>query len=177
MKLKVACQLDYESHENAPLILMLRPQNGIGQQIIEEKYFLSPNISFSEYQDVYGNLCQRMIAPLGKLTISTSSIVETQDYVDVNFEANFVPIENLPNEAIIYMLPSRYCESDKLFSLAFEITKDLPMGYAQVDAIRQWVKNNIIYEYGRSSSSTSADRKSTRLNSSHQCLSRMPSSA
>ena len=156
MKLKVACQLDYELKENAPLILMLRPQNGSEQKIIEENYLLNPPISFSEYQDVYGNLCQRMIAPLGKLTIKTSSIVETQHHVEVNFKAGFVPVENLPNEAIIYMLPSRYCESDKLFSLAFEITRNLPLGYAQVDAIRQWVKTYIVYEYGRSSSSTSA---------------------
>jgi len=156
MKLKVACQLDYESKENAPLILMLRPQNGLQQQIIEENYILSPNISFSEYQDVYGNLCQRIIAPSGKLTINTSSIVETQNHVEINFEAGYVPVENLPNEVIIYILPSRYCESDKLHSLAFEITQNLPLGYPQVDAIRQWVKTHIVYEYDRSSTSTSA---------------------
>ena len=156
MKLKVACQLVYELKENAPLILMLRPQNGLEQQILEENFVLTPNIPVSEYQDVYGNLCQRMFATLGKLTINTTSIVETQAHVEVNFDAGFVPVENLPNEAIIYMLPSRYCESDKLFSLAFEITQNLPLGYAQVDAIRQWVKTHIVYEYGRSSSSTSA---------------------
>jgi transglutaminase-like putative cysteine protease len=156
MKLKVACQLVYESLENAPLILMLRPQNGLEQQIIEENYNLSPRLPIAEYQDFYGNLCQRFIIPIGKLTIETSAIAEVKDELDINFEADFVPIENLPNEAIIYLLPSRYCESDKLYSLASEITRDLPLGYAQVDAIRQWVKDNIHFEYGRSSSSTSA---------------------
>jgi transglutaminase-like putative cysteine protease len=156
MKLKVACQLDYDSKENAPLILMLRPQNGSEQKLIEENYLLTPNIPITEYQDFYGNLCQRMIAPLGKLNIKTSSIFEVKGEFDTNFEAAFVSVENLPNEAIIYTLPSRYCESDKLSNLAFEITQNLPLGYPQVEAIRKWVKNNLTYEYGRSSSSTSA---------------------
>lgn len=156
MKLKVACQLHYDSKENAPLILMLRPQNGFEQRLIEENYILSPSIPISEYQDVYGNLCQRMIAPLGKLTIKTSSTVEVNEKLETNFEAGFVPIENLPHEAIIYTLPSRYCESDKLYKLAVEVTQHLPMGYAQVEAIRRWVKAHLTYEYGRSSSSTSA---------------------
>ena len=156
MKLKVACQLVYDSKENAPLILMLRPQNGSEQQLIEEDYLLTPNIPISEYQDVYGNLCQRMVAPLGKLSIKTSSIFEVKENLETNFGAAFVPVENLPNEVIIYTLPSRYCESDKLSNLAFEITQKYPLGYPQVEAIRSWVKSHLTYEYGRSSSSTSA---------------------
>lgn len=156
MKLKVACQLDYELKENASLILMLRPQNDPKQQLIEQTYILTPNIPLSEYLDVYGNLCQRILAPIGNLNIKTQSIFEVEETLETKMEAGFVAVENLPTEAIIYLLPSRYCESDKLFSLAFDITKDLPLGYPQVEAIRFWVKNNISYEYGRSSSSTSA---------------------
>ena len=156
MKLKVACQLVYDSKENAPLILMLRPQNGSEQKLIEENYLLTPNIPISEYQDVYGNLCQRIVAPFGKLNIKTSSVFEVDETLETNFNAAFVPVENLPNEAIIYTLPSRYCESDKLSNLAFQIVQNLPLGYPQVEAIRFWVKSNLTYEYGRSSSSTSA---------------------
>ena len=156
MKLKVACQLNYESQENAPLILMLRPQNGLEQKLIEENYLVTPNIPISEYQDVYGNSCQRMIAPLGKLDIKTSFIFDVPEALETNFEADFVYIEKLPNEVIIYTLPSRYCESDKLSNLAFDITQNLPLGYPQVEAIRLWVKSHLTYEYGRSSSSTSA---------------------
>lgn len=175
MKLKVACQLDYDSKENAPLILMLRPQNGSQQQLIEQNYLLTPNIPISEYQDVYGNLCQRMVAPLGKLNIKTCSIFEVQETLETNFEVGFVPVENLPNEVIIYTLPSRYCESDKLSNLAYEITENLTLGYAQVEAIRLWVKSHLTYEYGRSSSSTSAydvsiNRHGVCRDFTHLCL-------
>jgi transglutaminase-like putative cysteine protease len=175
MKLKVACQLDYDSKENAPLILMLRPQNGSEQKLIEENYLLSPNIPITEYQDVYGNLCQRMVAPLGKLNIKTSSVFEVNEILETKVEAAFVPVENLPNEVIIYTLPSRYCESDKLSNLAFEIVKNLPLGYQQVEAIRSWVKSHLKYEYGRSSSSTSAydvsiNRHGVCRDFTHLCL-------
>ena len=156
MKLKVACQLNYDSKENAPLILMLRPQNGPEQQLIEQSYVLNPSIPISEYQDVYGNLCQRLLTPIGNLNIMTSSIFNVNLTLETNPDARFVSVENLPDKVIIYTLPSRYCESDKLFSLASAIIQNLPTGYQQVEAIRLWVKRNLLYEYGRSSSSTSA---------------------
>jgi transglutaminase-like putative cysteine protease len=156
MKLKVACQLLYESPENVPLILLLRSQNTVGQIVIEEKYELNPNLPTYYYTDVYGNKCQRMISPIGKLEINTCAIVEVENEIEVNFEADFVPVENLPDNILIYLLASRYCESDKLSNLAIEITENLPLGYHQVDAIRQWVKDNIRFEYGQTNSSTSA---------------------
>jgi transglutaminase-like putative cysteine protease len=86
-----------------------------------------------------------------------------------------VPVEQLPNEILIYILPSRYCESDKLANLALEIAGNLPMGYAQVDAIRQWVKDHISFEYGHSTTSTSAqdtihNRKGVCRDFSHLCI-------
>jgi len=175
MKLKVACQLDYDSKENVPLILILRPQSGSGQQVIEENYTFNPNLPIAEYKDVYGNLCQRIISPIGKFSIRTSAIVQAQDNLDINFEADYVPVENLPAEVLIYLLASRYCEVDKLFNLAVEITQDIDLGYAQVDTICQWVRKNIRYEYGHSSSSTSAfDISQSRIgvcrDFSHLCM-------
>ncbi len=175
MKLQVACQLDYKTQENVPLILMLRPRSGSGQWVMKEEYLFSPNVPVTDYIDSYSNICQRLITPVGDFSIKTSAVVETTDHIEVDFEAEFVPVENLPSEILIYILPSRYCESDKLANLAFEIVGDLPMGYAQVDAIRQWVKDNILFEYGHSSTSTSAydivqNRKGVCRDLSHLCI-------
>ncbi|CAH0997548.1 hypothetical protein EMA8858_03682 [Emticicia aquatica] len=175
MKLNIACQLNYESQENVPLVLMLRPQSGSGQQVIEEQFLLSPNITFTEYSDIYGNLCQRIHSPIGNLTITTTALVETSDTIDVNFRANFIPVENLPAHTLIYLLPSRYCESDKFSFMAADITQNLPLGYQQVEAIRRWVRSNVVYEYGYSSSSSSAcDINQSRIgvcrDFSHLCI-------
>ncbi len=175
MKLKISCELDYLTKENVPLILMLRPRSGAGQWVSKEEYLFIPNVRVAEYTDSYGNICQRMIAPEGNFSIKTTAVVETNDELEVNFVAEFVPVEQLPNEILIYILPSRYCESDKLANLALEIAGNLPMGYAQVDAIRQWVKDHILFEYGHSTTSTSAqdtlqNRKGVCRDFSHLCI-------
>jgi transglutaminase-like putative cysteine protease len=175
MKLRVACQLKYESQENVPLVLVLRPQSGAGQQVLEEQFLISPNITFTEYRDIYGNLCQRIFSPIGKLSITSTALVETSDTIDVDFSANFIPVENLPEQLLIYLLPSRYCESDRFSYMAAEITQYFNLGYAQVEGIRQWVRNNVEYQYGYSSSSSSAcDINQSRIgvcrDFSHLCI-------
>lgn len=175
MKLKISCELDYLTKENVPLILMLRPRSKFGQWVSREEYLLTPNVPVTEYTDSYGNICQRMIAPEGNFSVKTSAIVESNDQIEVNFDAEFVPVEQLPNNILIYLLPSRYCESDKLNNLALEIVSDLPMGYAQVDAIRQWTRDNVLFQYGQSTSSTSAqDTAQSRVgvcrDFSHLCI-------
>ncbi len=176
MKLQISCELEYLSQENVPLILMLRPRSGAGQWVSREEYLFTPNVPVIEYIDFYGNICQRLISPEGNFSIKTSAIVEAIDHIEVNFDAEFVPVEYLPNEILIYLLPSRYCESDKLATLALEIVGDLPMGYAQVDAIRQWVKDNVLFQYSHSTTSTSAhDTAQSRMgvcrDFSHLCIS------
>lgn len=164
MKLSISCQLDYEIEQNTPLILMLRPRSGSGQWIMKEEYLLEPSVPVSEYTDLYGNLCQRLFTPQGSFTIKTSAIVEVADQIDVDFSANFVPVQELPDESFVYLLPSRYCESDKLGNLAASIVGDIENGYEQVEAIRKWINENIRYEYGHSNASTSAqDTEQSRI--------------
>ena len=176
MKLKTACQLSYQSQEYVPLVLMLNPQSGSAQRVIEQQLLLSPNVPFSEYQDIYGNICQRLIAPIGSFSIITSAVVETSNTIDVNYAANILSIENMPDETLLYLLPSRYCESDRFLMMAAEITQNYSTGYAKAEAIRQWVSQNITYEYGYSSSSSSAcDINQSRIgvcrDFSHLCIS------
>lgn len=156
MKLSISCQLDYKIEQNTPLILMLRPRSGTGQWIIKEEYLLQPSVPVTEYTDLYGNLCQRLFTPQGAFSIRNSAVVEVADQIDVDFSANFVPVQELPDESLIYLLPSRYCESDKLGHLAASIVGDVITGYEQIETIRKWINENIRYEYGHSNASTSA---------------------
>ena len=156
MKLQICCQLNYKTQEKVPLVLMLRPRSGFGQRVIEDECLFTPKVPVTEYIDLYGNLCQRLVSPIGEFGIKTSAIVETSDYIAVNSAAEFIPVENLPDYTLLYLLPSRYCESDRFSFMAAEITQNIELGYLQVEAICQWISNNITYEYGYSSSSSSA---------------------
>jgi transglutaminase-like putative cysteine protease len=156
MQLSAGCQLSFHALEPTPLILMLRPRSGHGQWILHEDYLLEPSIPVSEYTDSYGNLCQRLLTPLGDLRISTHVRVETAATIDVSADAPFVPVENVPDPVLQFLLPSRYCQSDRLGDLASTITREISPGYPQVEAIRHWIQTNIRYEYGTSDVSTSA---------------------
>jgi transglutaminase-like putative cysteine protease len=167
MKLQISCQLDYEAFFNTPLVLMLRPRSGAGQWIIKEEYILEPSVPIIEYTDIYGNLCQRLVTPEGKFTVFTSAIVQTTEEIDTAPGAEFVLIENLPDETLIYLLPSRYCEADQMAPLAFQIVGNAIPGYDQVAAICQWIHTNLHYQYGHSTVSTSA--KDTALSKIGVC--------
>lgn len=156
MRLKVGCQLEYRSRYETPLILLVRLHAGAAQTIVQETFHLAPLVPMTEYVDHYGNYCNRLIAPEGRLVVSTHAVVETASEAEVDANANFTLIQHLPDDALIYLLPSRFCESDKLNSKAYEMIQDTMTGYQMVEAIRRWVYSNIKYEYNRSTSSTSA---------------------
>ena len=156
MKLKTGCLLEYYSSQETPLILLLKLFKGATHTLIYEELTTQPVVSMTEYTDIYGNSCHRILAPIGKFSINTSAIVDTAEYAVVDYNAKFMLINDLPDETLLYLLPSRFCESDKLNYKAVEIIRDLWVGYDIVEAIRRWVHTNIKYEHNRSTSSTSA---------------------
>ena len=156
MKLRVSCHLRFQVFENTALILMLRPFRGIQQIIYREAYIVKPLISILESTDSFGNGCQRLIASMGALLIHTSSEVLVPDNAAIAIGAQFIEIQNLPYEVLPFLLPSRYCESDRFGDLARTLTFDLSPGYDQVYKIVSWVRENIQYLPGSSDYPVSA---------------------
>jgi transglutaminase-like putative cysteine protease len=142
--------------DSTPLILMLRPRSGLQQWVARETYTLYPSVPVYEYTDIFGNLCQRMVVPTGKFSVHTSADVMTMDVMDKDPSAFFVEIQNLPDAVLMYLLPSRYCESDRFGNLAREIVDGAQLGYNQVDRICGWVRNAIRYTPGSSTFPLSA---------------------
>lgn len=156
MKLKVSCTLGFKVIEATTLILMLRPYRGAQQWINREVYTIQPAIPIVEGSDSYGNSCQRLAAPVGDFTIHTSAVVIVNDKADDGSGKYFVEIQYLPSDVLPYLLPSRYCESDRFGDLAREITFNALPGYDQVSKISEWVRNSIQYLPGSSDFPVSA---------------------
>ncbi|MCK0145799.1 transglutaminase family protein [Arenibacter sp. F26102] len=156
MLLRISYYLLLELEVPTPLILMLRPRSSADQWVAREEYKISPMVPVEEHTDVYGNLCQRLIAPPGIFSINTTADVKSADFVDVNYGAPFVEIQNLPCAILRYLLPSRYCESDRFNEMAMSITANLIPGYNQVAAIESWLRNTISYIPGSSNFPISA---------------------
>lgn len=160
MRFTLGCRIQFYSAVPVPVVLMLRPRSSLQQWIIQERYELDPFVNLIEYTDSYGNLCQRLTIPAGETRLMVE--VEAETLLDNGVDqvaaqgAGFVAIECLPDSVLQFLLPSRYCESDKLYDLAADIVVNCEPGYAQVEAIRQWIHHSIHYEYGTSDSSTSA---------------------
>lgn len=162
MWLHTSCDLTFNIEVPTPFVLMLRPQSGVQQWIALEEYRIVPNVPVYEFIDNYGNFCQRLIAPPGHFAIFTAADVMTSDYVDQAPGAEFVEIQNLPNNVLCYLLPSRYCESDSFSQMAGEITAGQKLGYDQVAAIVEWLRLRIRFEPNRSNMPVSAKEVNAR---------------
>jgi transglutaminase-like putative cysteine protease len=162
MWLHASCDLVFDIPVPVPFVLMLRPRSGAQQWIAREEYRLEPSVPVFEFTDDYGNLCQRLIAPTGAFAVRTTAEVMTADYVDQAFGAPFVEIQNLPDPVLSYLLPSRYCESDRFHQMATEITTGRQPGYDQVAAIVTWLRNTISYHPGSSDIAVSAAEVNAR---------------
>ena len=156
MKLKAACTLSLTAATDSPVIAMLRPRSGHAQWIIHDSYELTPWVPTTEYVDSYGNLCQRMVVPQGQMHIAVEVVMQVEDQIAVAPDAPCTPIEQLPDDVLLYLLQSRYCPSDKMCEKAHEIVGDAQPGYAQVEKIRAWIHDNLEYKYGVSSATTDA---------------------
>jgi transglutaminase-like putative cysteine protease len=156
MRLDAGCEMTLTADAPTPIIAMLRPRSGLAQWVASETYDLEPFVPVVEYVDVFGNLCQRLVAPKGTFRISVHARVETSASIAIQKGAAFTPIPELPDDTLQYLLPSRYCPSDRLDGKAREIVRDAKPGYDQVEAIRAFIHANLEYKYGVSDGSTDA---------------------
>lgn len=156
MILDAGCEITVNTAAASAAVLMLRPLTGPGQHVLGSEIAFHPETGWREYTDLFGNLAQRVIFGPGQSVITARCTVDTPDEIAVAPEAPFTLVQDLADDVMPYLVPSRYCQSDLMLKLAGEITADAAPGYAQVDAIRLWIHRNLRYEYGVSNASTSA---------------------
>jgi transglutaminase-like putative cysteine protease len=156
MKLRAGCEITVQADEDCPSVAILRPRSGQAQWLSSESYLFEPWVRTTEYVDSFGNLCQRMVIPKGRMHIRVEAEVETDEAIAIDTGVAPTPVGLLPDEVMQFLLPSRYCPSDRMQPRAQEIVGDAAPGYAQIEAIRAWIHENIEYKYGVSDSGTDA---------------------
>ena len=156
MRLKAICDMVLNVGEPCPTVAMLRPSSGLAQWLHSEAYWFDPPMQSTEYVDVFGNLCQRFVLPKGRTRIRVDVVVETEHEIAVDPNAPATPVNEVPDAALQFLLQSRYCPSDKMEARARELVAGVAPGYAQVEAIRSWIHDNLDYRYGVSDAATDA---------------------
>jgi transglutaminase-like putative cysteine protease len=118
---------------------------------------ITPPVVVQEYEDSFGNVCTRFVAPAGKLQLYNSTLIEDSGLPDpVNLAARQLPVEDLPPEVLRYLLASRYCEVDRLLDVAGNLFANTEPGWARVQAVCDWVQSNVTFGYAFASPTKTA---------------------
>ena len=156
MQLQATCTLTATAHSDCPVIAMLRPRGGAAQTVLLDHYALQPGVPMTQYTDSFGNLCQRFVVPRGELAMQVSVVVRVERHIDIAPQTPHTPIEQLPDDVLVYLLQSRYCPCDKMIERAHNIVGDALPGYDQAEQIRAWIHAMLTYQYGVSTATTDA---------------------
>jgi len=162
MLINATCSLDFHVQEESPFLFMLRPRSGYQQWVSREEYVLNPSFPVVEFTDPFGNLCQRLVAQPGHFTVRTSVDVECAEASDIAPGAPFVEIQNLADDTIPFLLPSRYCESDRFNQMAASIVAGFAPGYDQCAAIVNYIRRTTRYTPGSGTDIVSAGEVNQR---------------
>ncbi len=156
LTVRVGCDLRYQFDQATPMVLLVRPEN-IGHCVTSERWQTDPTIAFHDYRDLYGNLCRRLTAVAGEFTLRYEANVVMSPYPAVtDWSAAQVPVDALPDDVLVYTLPSRYCLSDELADTAWDLFGRAAPGWSCVQTICDWVNANIRFSYGTSTPLTTA---------------------
>jgi transglutaminase-like putative cysteine protease len=149
VKIRFGYEILYSNPQRTPMVLMLsaspRPEQRL---LVHDAMRCDPVVPMSSYQDAFGNLCTRLEAPAGPFRISADGLLEDSGIPEpAVWSAHEVPIGALPPEALMYMLPSRYCESDLLAPEALRLFGHLVPGWSRVQAICDFVNQHVTFGY------------------------------
>ncbi|QWF69822.1 transglutaminase family protein [Methylomonas paludis] len=149
MKIRIGYELIYHCPKPTPMILTLSLHYTRLSDIIIPDYLVTdPPVALSAYRDNFGNWCSRIVAPQGRLKISTDALIRDTGLADqVAPQARQIPIENLPDDTLVFLLGSRYCETDRLSEIAWQLFDRAPTGWQRVQAICNFVNQHITFGY------------------------------
>jgi transglutaminase-like putative cysteine protease len=153
MRIRLGCELNFEFPQTTPMIVMLNVHFSRVSDLEGPDYLMTnPSVPVEGYRDSFGNWCNRFVAPAGRFSLGTDSVIRDSGRWDTSDpSAQQMLVQNLPPDALLYLLGSRYCDTDLLLDTAWHLFKDTPLGFGRVQAVCDYVHSHIQfgYEHGR----------------------------
>ena len=157
MLLHVGCEFGYESSALSPAVVMVQPRLDREHAVLREQWQTIPVLEQHGYLDLFGNRCERMTLPTGGSTLRYDAIVEVSGEPDpVQPEARQWLVQDLPDEVLVFTLASRYCQTETLSQVAWHLFGGSEPGWARVQAVCDWVHEDITYGLLHSTPMTTA---------------------
>jgi transglutaminase-like putative cysteine protease len=151
-EISVACT------QPTPMICMMAVQPGSGAFFPQPETFAThPFVPTRTYYDLFGNVCRRLIAPPGILTLTSDAVIQNDGLLDpVATFAGQALVQDLPDDCMVYLMGSRYCETDRLSQTAWDMFGHTPPGWARVQAICDYAHGRIGFDYNCARSTRTA---------------------
>lgn len=149
MKLRAGYEFQYEFPHPTPIILALNVHfTRVSDLEVPDHIIVHPSVPISGYRDNFGNWCSRLVAPQGGITITTDFVIKDTGLPDPALsDLRQVPVEELPEETLEFLLASRFCDSDRLLDLAWTLFGKAAPGLGRVQAICDFVHKRIVFGY------------------------------
>jgi transglutaminase-like putative cysteine protease len=131
------------------VVTLLQVRDGREADIRSPEVFtMDPGLETHLYRDLFGNICRRFMAPPGNVTLASDSMLEDSGAPEVYpVDAEQHPVADLPDECLVYLMGSRYCETDRLGQLAWSLFGHIRPGWPRVQAISDFVHDRISFDY------------------------------
>jgi len=149
VKIRVGYELIYDCPQPTPMILSLNVHfSRASDLIIPDHLITDPSVPVTAYRDRFGNWCTRIVAPKGQIRLTADALInDTGEPDPVVPGARQVPVQELPDETLEFLLGSRYCETDRLSDIAWGLFDKAPTGWGRVQAICDYVNRNVSFGY------------------------------
>lgn len=158
MQIRIGFEMAYDCLGPTPMILALSVHYSRASDLVRPDYLITnPTVAVSSYRDLFGNWCSRLVAPPGRFELSSDALINDSGLPEVTVpQALQIPIEQLPETALVYLLGSRYCDTDRLYDIAWEHFGSGATGWARVQAICDFVHQHIEFGYAHADSTRTA---------------------
>jgi transglutaminase-like putative cysteine protease len=158
VEIRLGYELIYDCPQPTPMILVLNIHYTRASDILVPDYIKTyPAVPIAGYRDGFGNWCSRITAPMGRIKITTDAVVKDSGEVDIAVpSAQQHAIQDLPEEAVVFLLGSRYCDTEKFADTAWDLFGQTEPGWARVQAICDFVHNHVKFNYQHASASRTA---------------------
>lgn len=160
MDLDIGCSFVFEAAVPVHAVMLFEPHSTELDRVIDSRLETSSHGALppsSTYVDSYGNRCRRITLNDGETTVRFLARVNVGEDQDETLEnADLTAPQDLPDDVLSFLMPSRYCESDQVADLAWSTFGTIESGWARVQAVCDWVHDRTTFQYGSSSPGYSA---------------------
>ncbi len=149
MEIRAGYNIAFQCFQDTPMTLMLSIDPArMGDLLSEHRIQFSPNIPSHDFVDMFGNICTRIVAPAGMIEMRNDFLISDSGLPDeVAPGARQLEVSNLPDDVLVYLLGSRYCDTQKLSTLAWSLFGGVTPGWQRVQAICDYVHDRICFGY------------------------------